>query len=160
MYVYEEYVTAYTLMSGQGGPTGPKQVKKPDMAVSDSAIKQHIETKFIDINSFLMKLAALENKSRLLKDCLEGKRQAPEKWRTAHSLPILPAGVLYSFSSKLDIDSLRSDFDKTWMGKLEREISDTITPRQQTKMASIISDTERLECNKKEMKHRATETPH
>ena len=73
-----------------------------------------------------MKLAALENKSRFLKDCLAGKREPPEEWKTARSLPILPAGVHYTFSTKLDIDSLQSDFDKAWMGKLEKDISDTI----------------------------------
>ena len=139
----KEYMTTYTITSGQGGPTGPEQVKKPDLAVSDTAIRQHIETKVNDINSFLMKLAALENKSRLLKDCLAGKREPPEEWRTARILPILPAGIHYSFSTKLDIDSLQSDFDKAWMSKLERDISDIIIPRQQTKMASIISDAER-----------------
>ena len=55
-------MTAYTITSGQGGPTGPEQVMKPGLAVSDSAI----ETEVNDINSFLTKLAALENKSRLL----------------------------------------------------------------------------------------------
>ena len=48
----KEYMTAYTITSGQGGPAGPEQVKKPDLAVSDSAIRQHIETKVNDINSF------------------------------------------------------------------------------------------------------------
>ena len=90
-----------------------------------------------------MKMAALEIKSRLLKDCLAGKCEPPEEWRTACSLSILPAGVHYYFSTKLDIDSLQSDFDKAWMGKLERDKSDTIIPRQQTKVASIFSDAER-----------------
>ena len=96
----KEYMTAYTITSGQGGPAGPEQVKKLDLAVSDTAIRQHIETKVNDIIFFLMKLAALQNKSRLLKDCLAGKREPPEEWRTASSLPILPAGVHYSFSTK------------------------------------------------------------
>ena len=35
----KEYMTTYTITSGQGGPTGPEQVKKPDLAVSDTAIR-------------------------------------------------------------------------------------------------------------------------
>ena len=46
----------------------------------------------------------------------------------------------HSFSTKTGIDSLQSDFDKVWIRKLERDISDTIIPRQQVNLTSIISD--------------------
>jgi hypothetical protein len=135
-------MTRYSISSGQGGHTQNPENQKNHITVSDTTLRQHVETKSAYIGSFVIKLAALEHKSQLLKDCLANRREAPEEWRTERKLPVLPSSIHYSFSTTLDIEGLQCKFDKEWMQKLEKDMSANLIPRLIAKIDSLVKEAE------------------
>ena len=112
------------------------------MLVSEATLNNYVQTKVGYIATFIIKLAALEHKGKLLRDCLSGTRTPPQEWQTKRSPPVLPTGVQYSFSTTLEMDALQSRFDTSWMSTLEKDITNTLVPRLQTRIQSLLKEAE------------------
>ena len=130
------YMTKYDIQSGQGNPSTSEEESRV-VTVSENTLRKHVQAKADYVGQFIIKLAALEYKSKLMEDCLAGNREAPEEWRTTRPLPNLPVGIQYSFSTTLDIDSLQTKFDQTWMEKIKDDITTNLIPRQENKVKSL-----------------------
>lgn len=122
------------------GEAGIEGAPDESILVSDSTVKAHVQGIISHINSFIFKLASLETKSKLVKDCLAGKCKTPEEWTTTRALPVLPSGISYSFATVLEINHLQSEFDKGWLAKLLKDISKNLIPRLQAKIQSLYDE--------------------
>ena len=105
--------------------------------VTESMINDHVQGKVGFINTYIIKLAALENKSKLMKDCLTRKKEIPDDWRDKRNLPVLPSGISFSFSTILDIDHIRDEFDRNWLSKLSYDLDKNVLPRLVMKIQNL-----------------------
>ena len=138
---HKEYLQKYSSAPGQNTanndtPEQPAE-KASSMMVSEQALKEYINKKVAYIKTSILKLAALESKGKLLKDSIAGVREPPSEWCTQREPPVLPAGITYSFTVTLDLDSLQSKFDRDWMSKVQQDITNVLIPKLTKRIESM-----------------------